>query len=238
MGQLGSGIVTDATSPVAVTTTAWETKKIVMLAAGETHSMAVDETGVLYTWGDNTYGQIGDGTTSTIGRTTPKAMSGVVAFTVPAGGTGSGYTTAPSVTISGGGGSGATATATVTAGKVTAVTVVNSGSGYTSTPNVTFGGGGGTGASVTAVVNPVGQVVTVAAGAKHSLALDVNGTVWAWGNNASGQLGMDPTVSASSKYPVSMSQSLFWRKSDRCGCGIESFGGSDRERRRVHLGST
>ena len=50
---------------------------------------------------------------------------------------GSGYTTAPAVTISGGGGSGATAHATISGGAVTAITVDNPGSGYTSTPTVT-----------------------------------------------------------------------------------------------------
>ena len=51
---------------------------------------------------------------------------------------GSGYTTAPAVTISGGGGSGATATATVSSGAVTSITVNTAGSGYTSTPTVTI----------------------------------------------------------------------------------------------------
>lgn len=53
---------------------------------------------------------------------------------------GSSYTVAPTVTISGGGGSGATATATIsTAGKVTGITVTETGSGYTSTPIVRIG---------------------------------------------------------------------------------------------------
>lgn len=59
---------------------------------------------------------------------------------------GSGYTSVPTVQITGGGGSGVTATATVTGGKVSAITVVNGGSGYTTTPTVTISGGGGTGA--------------------------------------------------------------------------------------------
>jgi pectate lyase-like protein len=56
---------------------------------------------------------------------------------------GSGYTSAPAVTISGGGGSGAAATATVAAGHVTAVAVTVAGTGYTSAPTVSFVGGGG-----------------------------------------------------------------------------------------------
>lgn len=65
---------------------------------------------------------------------------------------GSGYTSAPTVAITGGGGTGATATATVSGGAVTAVTITNPGSGYTSVPSIAFsGGGGGTGATATAV---------------------------------------------------------------------------------------
>jgi hypothetical protein len=67
---------------------------------------------------------------------------------------GSGYTSAPNVTISGGGGIGATATATISGGKVSSITVVNSGSGYTSVPNVTISGGGGAGAYVGHPINP------------------------------------------------------------------------------------
>jgi hypothetical protein len=63
---------------------------------------------------------------------------------------GSGYTSAPLVSICGGGGSGATATANLTGGVVTTVTVNTGGSGYTTTPAVVFGaacpaGGGGSG---------------------------------------------------------------------------------------------
>jgi hypothetical protein len=51
---------------------------------------------------------------------------------------GSGYMTAPTVTISGGGGSGAQATATISGGMVTAINIINPGSGYTGAPTVTI----------------------------------------------------------------------------------------------------
>ena len=51
---------------------------------------------------------------------------------------GSGYVSAPTVTISGGGGSGASATATISGGAVIAITPVNAGSGYSSAPTVTI----------------------------------------------------------------------------------------------------
>ncbi len=65
---------------------------------------------------------------------------------------GSGYTSPPTVTISGGGGSGATALATVVNGSVHDVVITNPGSGYTSAPGVTISGGGGGGAGASALV--------------------------------------------------------------------------------------
>ena len=54
---------------------------------------------------------------------------------------GRGYSTAPTVTLSGGGGTGATATATIDGlGQVTALTLTNAGSGYTHPPVVAFTG--------------------------------------------------------------------------------------------------
>ena len=63
---------------------------------------------------------------------------------------GSGYTTAPLVTITGGGGHGATATATVSGGTVTGITVTCVGSRYTSTPTVTIAPPSGSGTTATA----------------------------------------------------------------------------------------
>lgn len=65
---------------------------------------------------------------------------------------GSGYTSAPTVTISGGGGSGATAIAYIYNGAVIGFRMQTLGSGYSSAPAVSFSGGGGSGAAATAVV--------------------------------------------------------------------------------------
>ena len=64
---------------------------------------------------------------------------------------GTGYTTSPTVTITGGGGTGATAAATVLSGVITAIIVSAKGTGYTTVPTVTITGGGGTGATAKAV---------------------------------------------------------------------------------------
>jgi hypothetical protein len=71
---------------------------------------------------------------------------------VTAGGTG--YTSAPTVTISGDG-TGATATATVTAGAVTAINITNPGSGYTYV-TIAFSGGAGANAAASAIISPKG----------------------------------------------------------------------------------
>ena len=63
---------------------------------------------------------------------------------------GSGYTSPPTVTISGGGGSGAAATAVLTADVVTDLILDAPGDGYTSAPTVTLTGGGGSGAQAVA----------------------------------------------------------------------------------------
>jgi len=67
---------------------------------------------------------------------------------------GSGYTSAPTVTISGGGGSGATAVGSLSAGTVNLITST-AGSGYSSAPTVAFSGGGGSGAAATAVMTAI-----------------------------------------------------------------------------------
>ena len=65
---------------------------------------------------------------------------------------GSGYSSTPTVTLSGGGGSGATAVAIVEDQKVVRVEVRDAGSGYTSAPTVSFSGGSGSNAAATAVI--------------------------------------------------------------------------------------
>jgi hypothetical protein len=66
---------------------------------------------------------------------------------------GFGYSSVPTVTISGGGGSGASATAVISNGSIVGITLNSRGSGYTSTPTLTISGGGGQAAEATVVVN-------------------------------------------------------------------------------------
>jgi hypothetical protein len=78
----------------------------------------------------------------------PQALSGIAGVNVIE--SGSGYTSIPTVTITGDG-SGATATARIAAGRLTNIEITNAGQDY-SYASVTVSGGGGSGASVSAVL--------------------------------------------------------------------------------------
>jgi hypothetical protein len=88
----------------------------------------------------------------------------VTSISVTNGGTG--YTAAPTVTVTGGNGVGATATALVAGGVVTGVIITSPGSGFVTAPTVTFGAvTGASGAAATAVVpGPIGLTGTATGG--------------------------------------------------------------------------
>jgi hypothetical protein len=101
-----------------------------------------------------------------VANLTNTIVAGNTASTAPdvAGGTvtsatilsnGSGYTSAPTVTISGGGGTGATGHAVLNYDYVLLISIDNGGSGYTSPPTITLSGGGGTGAAATANIGSI-----------------------------------------------------------------------------------
>ncbi|MGO8690649.1 MAG: hypothetical protein ACLQLG_13585 [Thermoguttaceae bacterium] len=78
------------------------------------------------------------------------AVGPVLSLTLTA--AGNGYTSAPSITISGGGGTGATARAVIQGSPLSGLTLTAAGSGYTSAPSIAISGGGGTGATARAVI--------------------------------------------------------------------------------------
>jgi alpha-tubulin suppressor-like RCC1 family protein len=53
-------------------------------------------------------------------------------------------------------------------------------------------------------VGGLGTVVAIAAGEDHSLALEAQGRVWAWGGNAQGQLGAERTAASSQPVVVDL----------------------------------
>ena len=91
---------------------------------------------------------------------------------------GSGYTSAPTVTINGNGTTQATATAAITAGKVTSISITGGGKKYTNV-SITISGGGGSGATAIATIfsptkDPVSSAVHVVGGVADSDVLFVS----------------------------------------------------------------
>ena len=70
-GQLGNGTTNSYPSPLIVNLPGGITPTAI--AAGGNHSLAIGSNGRLYTWGDNEYGQLGNGTTNN--STTPVTIT-------------------------------------------------------------------------------------------------------------------------------------------------------------------
>ena len=94
----------------------------------------------------------GGGSGASFTATVPVFPGPVTGFS--AGPSGSGYTSAPSVYITGGGGTGATATASLNPSAVAKITVTNGGTSYTAATVTLYGGGlaGGTATTATATI--------------------------------------------------------------------------------------
>lgn len=173
LGQLGDGTTTDRSAPVQVKGPGGigVLTDVTALAAGWGHTLALKTNGTVWAWGDNHYGQLGDGATE--GRSTPVQVKGPnssgVLTDVVAVAAGVNHTAAlkadGTVWAWGYNGSGQLGDGTIT-NRPTPVQVT---------------GPGGTG-SLT-------NVAAIAADGFYTLALKVNGTVWTWGDNESGQLG-------------------------------------------------
>lgn len=83
---------------------------------------------------------------------------------------GAGYTTVPTVTLTGGGATKqATATASISGGRVTKIEVTDSGEGYTSAPTVAFSGGCAGGAQLAVgVIGTVGDLIVAKGGSGYT----------------------------------------------------------------------
>ena len=177
-GQLGDNTTTNRLVPVQVKGPGGSgvLSNIIAIAAGGNHSLALRADGTVWAWGLNTYGQLGDNTTTN--RLTP-------------------------VQVLGPGGSGVLSNIiAIAAGPYFSLALSYDGTVWA----WGFNGNGQLGDNTTTnrlvpvqVKGPGGSgvlsnIIAIAAGASYSIALSADGTVWAWGGNRSGELGDNTTT--------------------------------------------
>ncbi|MEO3855153.1 hypothetical protein [Acrocarpospora sp. B8E8] len=176
-GQLGDVSEVTRLSPVPVHLHGGHgtTIKVVKVAAGMAHSMALTSSGSVYTWGQNGSGQLGDGTSEN--RNVPGYVYG---------------------------GSGTASAADIAAGENHSIAALANGTVLTWGDNFggQLGDGTTTARNVPGPVPGLTGVTQVTAGFWFSAARRGDGTVRSWGLNYLGQLGDGTTTNRLTPVPV------------------------------------
>jgi alpha-tubulin suppressor-like RCC1 family protein len=156
-GQLGDGtlIIRNTPTPIVITTSNWSN-----IACGANHTIAIKSDGTLWAWGNNFFGQLGDGTTV--------------------------YKNLPTQITTG------TNWSKISAGWYHTIALQSNGTLWTWGYN--YYGQLGDGSTddknmPTQIAITTTNWTDIAGGAWHTLALKDDGGLWTWGYNLAGQLG-------------------------------------------------
>lgn len=201
-GQLGDGTTTDRLLlPMQVCDTG-ETSpcgsvlsNVIAIASGMYHSLALKNDGTVWAWGRNDAGQLGAVTTETCSgydcSTTPVQVSGLTGIFAISGGRWQSYAMDDNgnVWAWGGNSAGQLGNGTTTGSATPVQVCANGATAPCSSAN------GNALSNITAITNS-------SAFSMHSLALDADEVIWAWGNNDNGGLGDDTTTGSTT--PVSV----------------------------------
>ena len=212
-GQLGDGTLTNSTGPTPVMNAAnGDVVAGSYVRAGGSHSCGFGHpTGALYCWGDNSSGQLGNGTTTN--STAPVAVTGGPAFSAAA-------PNAPPVSA-------------LTAGASHTCAVISAGAAYCWGSNANGQLGNGT-TTNSATPVPVGGGLSfplskdradtvLSAGAGHTCGVTIGGTAYCWGSNSDGQLGNGTTTD--SVLPVRVGGNISFKNVSagaRHSCGVDN----------------
>ena len=193
-GQFGDGTTTSSSIPISTNLPSGRTAKTLQLGSSNTCAILDDDS--LYCWGSNTHGQIGDGTQ--ISRNTPTSVN------LPNG------RTAVSVSLGGG----------------HSCAILDDFSLYCWGRNNYGQLGDGTQVSIntpSSVNIPVGRTaVDIALGTYHSCSLLDNESMYCWGNNVNGILGIG-TNTGSFSSPGNVSQKLGMAATLQTPCASGSY---------------
>uniref|UniRef100_A0A8C3B7U0 RCC1 and BTB domain containing protein 1 n=1 Tax=Cairina moschata TaxID=8855 RepID=A0A8C3B7U0_CAIMO len=161
--QLGNGATNQGITPVQVCTNLL-IKRVVEVACGSHHSMALSADGDLYAWGYNNCGQVGSG--STANQPTPRRVSNCLQGKM---------------------------VVSIACGQTSSMAIVNNGEvygwGYNGNGQLGLGNNGNqlTPCRVAALHGVC--ILQIVCGYAHTLALSDEGLLYAWGANTYGQLG-------------------------------------------------
>ena len=199
-GQLGDGTTTNRSTPVAVNMNgALLGKSVTAIAAGYGHTVALTSDGKVFAWGHNYYGELGNGGYPYV-SSTPVAvnMSGALLGK----------------------------RVTAIAASYHTVALTSDGKVFAWGDNETgeLGDGTGTNRSTPVAVDMSGALLgksmtAIAAGEFHTVALTSDGKVFAWGNNADGQLGDGTGNGHSTPVAVDMSGALLGKSMTAIAAG-------------------
>lgn len=191
-GQLGDGTSSTSELPVMVT---GNPSPFTAISVGDWHSCGLGQNGLVYCWGDNVDGQLGNG--STTDAMNPVQISSALTFKQ------------------------------VSAGGALTCALTTTNLAYCWGDNSSGGVGNGTTSGTpvtipTAVQTPTGVTFSsISAGYDFACAVSTTGSGYCWGNNVDGQLGNNSTTESST--PVQVSGGLSWkvisasRTSGACG---------------------
>jgi len=219
-GQLGNGTTIDRHTPVLVSSLSG----VAAIAAGEVHTVVLKQNGTVWAWGWNWSGQLGDGTQTE--RHTPVQVSGLSNVTAIA--AGSSHTLAlkedGTVWTWGNNSKGQLGDGTTTerdtpvqVSGLSNVTAISAAWDYTvalkqdgmvwawgNNGNGQLGDGTTTDRHTPVQVSGLStNVSAISAGDYYMAARKLDGTVWAWGDNGSGQLGDGTTIERHTPVQVS-----------------------------------